>query len=286
MNELNALRLQNQDLLSRLDQSSLESLDRLNNQIEEQKLINTSLNTKWTTTTDELKQARCNIEKLHFMLQQSEDHILELELCINESNQMHNEDIFSLKTHHTDTLTDITNTHNTILTELTHIKNTEIQQLHEELLIKESHITDCQLQITELTNKTIELDQLVQNLQNELKLGYEQYNQRQQEYEIKINDLIDKNEENLNIEKETTRSITADLDFEKSKRRRIEREKKLLEAELYRNKTQVQVAGTCTTQEVDAALKELKSMEIQLEEAHTEIQYLKSIHGQGKCHDI
>ena len=45
----------------------------------------------------------------------------------------------------------------------------------------------------------------------------------------------------LDNERENTRSMNADLDTEKNKRRRIEREKKLLEAELYRNKTQVQV---------------------------------------------
>ena len=129
MNELNALRLQNQELLSRLDKSSLDSLDKLENLIEEQKLINSSLNAKWTSTTEDLKQARQNIEKLQFMLRQSSDRVIDLESCLLESDCMHFEDVESIKIHHYDFIQHMEINNNNKMLQLTDEKNEILQQL-------------------------------------------------------------------------------------------------------------------------------------------------------------
>jgi hypothetical protein len=48
MNELHKLRTDNQDLLSKIDKSSMDSLDLLESQIADQKCINSSLQVRIT----------------------------------------------------------------------------------------------------------------------------------------------------------------------------------------------------------------------------------------------
>ena len=48
MNELHKLRTDNQDLLSKIDKSSMDSLDLLESQIADQKCINSSLQVRTT----------------------------------------------------------------------------------------------------------------------------------------------------------------------------------------------------------------------------------------------
>jgi xylose isomerase len=52
MNELHKLRTDNQDLLSKLDRSSLDSLDLLESQIADQKCVNSSLQVRATIRSD------------------------------------------------------------------------------------------------------------------------------------------------------------------------------------------------------------------------------------------
>ena len=50
MNELHKLRTDNQDLLSKIDKSSMDSLDLLESQIADQKCMNSSLQVRTTVT--------------------------------------------------------------------------------------------------------------------------------------------------------------------------------------------------------------------------------------------
>lgn len=52
MNELHKLRTDNQDLLSKIDKSSMDSLDLLESQIADQKCINSSLQVRTTNLSD------------------------------------------------------------------------------------------------------------------------------------------------------------------------------------------------------------------------------------------
>jgi hypothetical protein len=92
-----------------------------------------------------------------------------------------------------------------------------------------------------------------------------------EELKVKSEQVIKEEEMKVNL-------ITAELDTERTKRRRTDREKKLLEAEVHRSKTQVQISGLLgSNQEVEIALKEFRTMQSQLEETQLELAHLRTI---------
>jgi hypothetical protein len=57
MQELNRLRIENKDLMTKIDKSSLQSLEALNKELSDQKCVSTSLQKKYMTTKDTLEKA-------------------------------------------------------------------------------------------------------------------------------------------------------------------------------------------------------------------------------------
>ena len=79
------------------------------------------------------------------------------------------------------------------------------------------------------------------------------------------------------------RALTADVEEERLKRRRVEREKKFHEAEAHRYKTQLHLNSSnhagASSIEIGDALKELKQMQALLDAANEEIDRLKKTNG-------
>ena len=87
------------------------------------------------------------------------------------------------------------------------------------------------------------------------------------EKEEEIRKLSEAHERLLNAEVSRTRSAEADLEEERLKRRRADRESKVHREEAQRYKTQLTCSsgtGTGSSGDVDAALKELKAMAAQV----------------------
>jgi len=94
--------------------------------------------------------------------------------------------------------------------------------------------------------------------------------------EERIAQLSQQHDREIAAEREIARNLASDVDEERHKRRRVEREKKYHEAEAHRHKAQLTVAGNSSGTEVLTAIKEMKQMQQQLDAANLEIQALKA----------
>lgn len=276
MNELRALRTQNQELIAKLDDSSLESLDRLRNQLAEQACMNTSLNGKWLATTDELKRALGRIEVLQQTLAQAREDHANLEQRLVETEQMSQEHLVSMRYEYAVKIENIINKNADERAALILEKDTIISELTGELNHTKSVLETTEGEVARLESEKAELEATVASLTEQIRLGRIEVKRIIDDYEQQLTEMEDTHNKAIAEEEERTRAVAVDLDIERGKRRRVERERKLLEAEVHRSKTQAQIGGGSSTQEVETALKEFKSMQAQLEEAQNEIQQLRS----------
>ena len=282
MNELRTLRTQNQELLSKLDQSSMESLQRLANDNDELRCVNSNLTAKWMTASDELTKARACIEQLQLLYSQSQQRVIELERLMDEFALMKGEELAALSTRYSDRITGIVTTAEQAYEEMEVKKNSSIERLQSLYDATSSELSAAQTSIETLTDDGIAKQQSIDELEEKIRCGHVQVKEMVGNYKRKISTLEQAHDDVIEQEAEKSRALVADIEVERAKRRRVEREKKLLEAEVQRNKAQVQVAGTSSVHEVEHALKEFKSMQSQLEEAQAEVQYLRSLTSSGE----
>jgi hypothetical protein len=90
--------------------------------------------------------------------------------------------------------------------------------------------------------------------------------------------LSELHQTNLEAETERVRDGVIELEGERNKRRRVERDKKVFEAETHRLKTQLSVTsgGNASSDHIEEALKEIKSMQQQIDEKDAIILMLRS----------
>lgn len=276
MNELRSLRTQNQDLLTKLDDSSLDSLDRLRNQLAEQACVNTSLNGKWLATTDELKRALGRIENIQQTLAQAHEDHSNLSQRLVETEQMNLEEVDSMRYEYEVKIQNIKSKNADELAMLISEKDGIISELTRDLNHTKSVLQSTESEVVRLESEKAELEATVASLTEQIRLGRIEIKRIVDDYEQQLTEMEEAHSKAINEEEERTRAVIVEKEMEQAKRRRVERERKLLEAEVHRSKTQVQVGGGSSSQELEVALREFKSMQAQLEDARNEILQLRS----------
>lgn len=300
MHELDKLRNENQDLRSKLDLSSLESLEKMEKDIADQKSINSSLQSKLVSTKDQLKSALHTINNLELQNSNLAKEFKVYRREQEESWEFQRVEVEALKFSHTSQVQYLLNKHDNILK--LHQKghnatiselSTRITQLDE---ILEEATTDLK-KVNEENNLNMEIiiqkDQHIEELNMKRKIESEEYfleaKKLKEFHENEITVFTNKHTKELQLlqsehekvlleEEDKLRVLQVDLEDERIKRRRIEREKKVLDAELHRCKSQLQSSfgGGGTGTDVDQVLSEMKVMQQELEGVKNELTKAKT----------
>jgi hypothetical protein len=301
MQELNRLKAENKDLYEKLDQTALATLEVQKKEIADQQCVNSSLQKKWMATKDSLAKAVSDIQSLTFRLHDKETEYLALKLQFAEASAMSSEEVSGLKVQHAadkqfclrkhkDAVELIHRGHNEVMG----IYNSSLAAAHAALESTQAEVVD----LTALQQETAqELEETKEHLQEagrkrkHLEMAHEeQVGQLAQEHAVRLQEkeadaaakmcaMQEKFKGVLDKEQQKFQELNVELELEVNKRRKVERQKKFAEAEVQRQKTQLMVAGVNGTgagNGIDVVLVELKSMQQQLDEAHSEIVALRS----------
>jgi hypothetical protein len=300
MKELRFLRTENEDLKSKLDMSSLESLDKMQQDISDQKCVNTSLQQKWTLAKDTIKERNAQIVDLEDSLRDWKHKYSVLFTEHREACAMAAEDtlsqriLFASKVKHLKTRSE----HQAKLARMG--SETVVHWLSEDL-----HVTSETLKFTEselkcTTEARDELDQQLKETEHKLQetdakvISTIEENKRKVDelthsYEEELQAVVEKGKRKiaeiqeehtsaLDIESRKANSLAADVEEEKLKRRRVDRERRFYESEMQKYKSQLQVAsasGGGSSLEVEGAIKEMKVMQAQLDASQIEAKRLR-----------
>lgn len=134
--------------------------------------------------------------------------------------------------------------------------------------------------------RKLEIDEKEAEMEALKRTHSDSVNSLKKQTEEKMKTLIDIHDSALAAEVRKTKNIEADLEEERLKRRRADRESKIHREEASRYKAQLTCSGGgngsgANAGDIDAALREIKQMSIQLEEKNQEIAQLKA-NGKGK----
>jgi hypothetical protein len=301
---LQALRVENEELKQLINDSSVESLDRLRQQISDQQCFNSSIQEKWNHTKDVIQQLQKSLLETTQQLHSSQQAYQILNLESNERSRLSNEDRLSmmfsfqskekyLKQTFSDQLQllysgqqSIQNILKSELNELSNelnILSVKYSELSESYLISSQTVLEQEEAIQSWTSRYSILEEKLQNelqsLQNENKMNLQRCQEQHQE---EINALSCDHAEEIRIEKKRIDSLETDMEIERSKRRKTEREKKLYENEAlkYRNQYELLSSGSMNGSEVNAkemnsVLKEMKIMQEQLDSSRDEMKRLQ-----------
>ena len=309
MQELHSLRAENEILHKKVDFTSIESLNKLENDLADQKCINNSLQQKCMATKDSLAVALAAITTLTNRVKLLETDIKHMNRISAEVGLMYNEEMLAKDFYHAKRLRYLNKYHetskhllvqgnmtirNSLMVDLSQLKETLNMSFSEvEALISKKHSMTKRIiatndRLVEETNKhdndNVIYKRKLEEITKETHITLEKI---QSENDDKIKKMIQEHANQLSNEIEKARSLSSDIEEERIKRRRVEREKKFHEAESHRHKTQLQIGnGGGTGMEVDFALKELKQMQLLLDTANAEIHQLKAMHvneSESKC---
>ena len=284
MQELEKLRSDNIDLKLKLDNTSLEALDKLQQQNADVTTMNTSLQKKLLCTKDSLSDALNTISNLRKVVAKWELDFHTLQNEYNECCYMHEEhniaelrrkqlviqhwnNMYQDKAQCLEVVEAEAEALSTTNTELTHSLNSTLVELKEtQVKAKEDD---------EVANETI----------RSLKRKYTedintQHNEAQAQFEV----LQQTHQQELLMEAAKIASLAADIEEEKTKRRRVEREKKFHEQEAHRfkmlsNNSNSNGLSEVQLTEYNTAIKEYKRMEMELESVLLENKQLKTTSG-------
>ena len=296
MQELEKLRNEKASLLEKLDTTSMESLNKLEKDLADQKAMASSLQSKWVTTKDSLASAMATIASLYatqtslmesLEMSKSDSEAIVHENFVKTQNIVasHNDAIMNI-TFEKDALIDAANNtikehEQTIGTKIMELSY--LQDVHNDMAENLEH---ANLYHEEVNKKRKLEDEEKDTEMMELKKAHtESINSIKQQTESKMKSLIDIHDAALTAEVSKAKNIEADLEEERLKRRRADRESKIHREEASRYKAQLTCSGagsgTASGGDIDAALRELKQMSTQLEEKNQEIAHLKA-NGKGK----
>ena len=286
--------------MSKLDLSAVDSLDRLQQDLSDQQCINTSLQQKWTKSKDVIETLTRNIADLeatvvtgiekHECLSKLHEETMALAAEEKISTTFH----FESKLAHSAQRLDSSNF---ILSKGQHAVVMELQTEYNATFATLSK-TERDLNIASTLNNGLTAD--LQQKEDSLVTECKKRKRMEEEFCEEKNTLLTSfdtekvslvechkkhNEEleqtyqlQLDTEKSKNLNLAADMEEEKLKRRKLDREKRFHESECHRYKSQLQMQSNSTdgNAEVESALKELKSMQDQLDAAHTQIIFLQS----------
>ena len=298
--ELRLLRTENADLRDRLDMSSMEALDKLQQQISDHQCVNSSLQQKWSEAKNTIAARNDRIAML-----EAQERVMRLELQQlrgehNETCAMTAEDRRSTLIAFNARLTHMTkrNRDGAVLSRIgaSAVTNWLTDDLH--IATETLLFTEAELKSTEQAKSTLE-QQLHQTdeqlkLTNQTLVSLAEENKRtleevREEHLREVEGIVERGKRKiaeieevhsaaLDLEVRKADSLAADIEDEKSKRRRVDREKRFYESEMQKYKSQLQVAaasGGGGGLEVEGAIKELKTMQDQLDASRAEVKRLK-----------
>lgn len=305
MQEITFLRSENQRLHQLLSQTAQDSLDRMEAEIADQKVVHISLQQKLCQTKDQLATAQGKIQHLEQQADFNKEQWRVKTQERDETETMMEEDVGSQrrgwkrKYEHlqqswkAERWLQVKSCQLLVAQWESSWKETEDQRIRNETEWKkcqqallesqqQSHQFQDQnrhlLEQSELQQQH-HIHQLIETKQQHECLSKEMETKFQQELE---KERIEK-QRWMEIERENQIRLQEEIEEEKSKRRRIEREKKMADTEIHRLKMHIQVSTTPNAQncsmsgvEVENLVKELRSTQKDLDVAREEIAVLKA----------
>ena len=303
MQELNRLRIENKELLTKIDKSSLQSLEALNKELSDQKCVSTSLQKKYMTTKDTLEKAFNDIRTLSSNLADRIFEVKELTSRLQEAGSMLEEEKQTLRVVFSDKIA-FSEKRSRQQMELVHVGHNEVFRIyHKSLEVAHDQLASTELQLHHMTTLQSETSQALHTCQSDLEdmtkvrdlmevEHCEEIVQLKSDCSLSI-EMKDKQHEDdrrslheqhnlvLQSERQQVILLEADLEQERMKRRKIERQKKYHEMDAHRQKAQLQANGSSggfgsNGEGIEEVLTEFKSMQSLLEIAQNEIVVLKS----------
>ena len=301
MFELTSLRSENETLVRQINKSSLESLENLEKELDHAKTVNMSLQSKWLETKDALARANNEILSLNQnILDWTQRHEF-LSGQHDELEKKSHEDRLSLIERNESLFRDTKMKHSAELNQEITTREAIIENVKVDLENKQNEFKTVSSYLAE---KTLANEMLTENLNSANKTVLEREEEisalmRQHEVDVesakenhaaivellkdsernKLQELIRKHEAKVKLLEIDISSASSELDDEKKKRRRIEREKRHLVDEVHRYKTQAQINSTTngsSNHDLSEILKEMKTMQRSLDNLTQENVNLKN----------
>lgn len=319
MQELKRLQAENTELLSKLDNSSLESLAQLEKNLTDAKVMNNSLQKKLLATKDSLELALSNIETLKLRLTHSQLDYVVLTQQFNEASIMAAADVEGQQARSYENLTALQLRHDAAFEASTKRFEGIIADISETLRICEETLSEKLAIIEHLTSEGLNKDETISTLTSELAQSRadmeetlaehaQRVSQMEESHAQQLSDqkaasesqmsqlladsehekhvLVEAHTVQLNLKKRELEQSAADLDAESEKRRKVERAHNFYKTETFRLKSQLQLAMASSGSgngDVDTAMKEMKAMQMQLDEANAELNHLRALTGSGSA---
>lgn len=298
------MRAENEELKQQIDDSSLASLDLLRQQISDQQCFNSSLQEKWNDSKDQIKQLQRSLaetqQKLHHSLHSFNILTLEsdeLSRCAQEDrlsliNSFDTKEKF-LKQSFRDQLILLSLGRKSIQNSLENEVSSLIGDL-ERTTLDYQETNECLMKSLELVQSheatiahwTQEYSSLEVQREEQLQFLREESEKEIKRCDEKFRDQIasmtQDHSRKLSLEKRRFESLEDEMETERSKRRKVERERKYYENEAlkYRNQYELFSSGNMNSSELNAkemtsVIKEMKVMQDQLDHSREEVKRLQ-----------
>ena len=287
--ELERLREENNDLRARIDQTTTAAVDALNKKLDDQLCCNQVLQTKWF-------DAKALLEAKIAEIAEMEKHTVELEK-MRDSLLQHIDELTAMHLEETRNLSlrweiekqslfaaneDLETRQSNIQSQLSTVKN-QVSKLTSEKETAESNLIVINEQADRMKEELLSINQRHVMELNEKELEWEGRISQIKEQQTQQQFALDEKVAAVVVASNKRQSeLSGELDEERVKRRKIEREKKLLEQELHRYKSQAQTAGAGGADEVEAAMNEIKRMQSELDNANAELDVLRAAKGEAQ----
>ena len=308
--ELNKLRVENAELLSKLDLTSVESLDKLQQDLSDQACINTSLQQKWTKSKDAIETLTRTILELEAEVANWKESHKSLVMIYQETSAMAEQDRLASALKYTSKLTcaeKMMDDSHFLLARGQQAVVNELQQEYNATFTTLSKTESDLNRMTQFKNRleidVVEKNELVEMESKKRKRAEEDFclekNKMLSEFDAEKSaisiaqenseqELKQKFKFKLDTERAKNLNLAADMEEEKLKRRKLDREKRFHESECHRYKSQLhmQSQNTDNNVEIESALKEMKSMQEQLDAAKSQIAMLQSRAGSADSNEL
>ena len=285
MQELTKLRKDNAEMAGRLDASSLESLARLEKDLADQRCMVSSLQKKLFDTKEALAAALNTIVLLNGRIACLEREQTDTAREAREAAQMNAMEVEAQLMQRVRVEATSRKRLRDSLS-LLHAGQAAVTfELSHELHVTSSKLSDTARELAEHKVAKASLEALCGLKTAELDQARVDQSEALARHEALVSDLRKAHRSELDQEGARYRELEADLEEERHKRRKVEREKKFFESEARNNKNQLLsggggsgagVGGGASTVEVDAALREIKTMQAALDAAKAEIASLRA----------
>jgi hypothetical protein len=289
--ELERLRAENFDLETRIRSCGTEAVEDLQKQCEDRASANAVLQRKWFDAKAALDASCAELAGLQEQMTESEATRETLLQHIDQLTAAHLEETRNLSLRWEREKVGLKN-------EIDHL-TTQYEGTVRELQLSKEETNMLQEAVVAMRANVEAADQTTTALEGDIAAMREEHTKelrdREAEMASRIVAVKAEFEQRLISEtsaaKESVERLTkreaelgADIEEERIKRRKVEREKKFFEAEVHRHKTQAQSSGTGSSQEVESAAKEMKSMQMELDAAYKELERLR-VRNEGAAAD-